>query len=637
MKKKLFVFFIIILIHKLTSQDFNFTDVDFSKKVIYELTGDWEFYYNQLLTPEDFTAKKEMKLMKVKVPSVWNGLKEKKLPGFGFGTYRTKIYVSEQVSDLGLKIVNISSGFKIWSNGILLYENGVVSDIKEKYKPSYKPVVINLGKNNSYEIVIQVANFSHLDGGIWDKVFFGDYQKLELVTKQNLIIEGFLFGCMIIMALYHFILFFIRKKDKYYLYFALTAFFAGIGIISRTETIIYQFYPDFNANFLKIIQYISYYMIGFFFALFINEIYIKAENKIFFRIFYIITLIFALLSLFLSIKTGFVLLLIHCCFLIAFLIYILINLIIMIVNKKPKATLFFAGLVVLLITLTHDVLYILHINNDGFWLIMGMTIYLFIQMIVISIDFINALNNEEILSLELKNNNEELKEILEEKTTYQKKLKSLNLKLINAERLERQKISQELHDSIVQLLGLSLIKIKKIIPQIKENEIFESITDIKDLIDKSSDISRNLIFELHPRILYELGLEAALKKVIDDLQKEKRISIILTYLINFDIVSDISFVIFSNVREFLINALKHSECKEISVIIKYEKGIIFVAVEDDGIGFDMEKYNSDINKHFGLFDASERIKNLSGTMNIGKSVTGGTSILFEIPYERVNL
>ena len=108
-------------------------------------------------------------------------------------------------------------------------------------------------------------------------------------------------------------------------------------------------------------------------------------------------------------------------------------------------------------------------------------------------------------------------------------------------------------------------------------------------------------------------------------------------MINFNIVNDISFVIFSNVREFLINALKHSGCKEISVVIKYEKGIILVSVEDDGIGFDMEKYNNDTNKHFGLFDASERIKNLSGTMNIGKSITGGASILFQIPYERVNL
>nr|HPO50005.1 7TM diverse intracellular signaling domain-containing protein [Spirochaetota bacterium] len=592
---KFFIFLFFLTIGSyLFSSEFDFRTVSFTKDTLVELTGEWEFYYGKLLTPEDFCDFPEENAVLIKVPSVWNGSKNGKLPGFGFATYKTKIIAPKISQRWGLKIVNISSSFKIWVNGVLLYENGVVSEEKEKYIPSYRPALVDFGNEISeegeFEVAIQVANFSHADGGIWDKIYFGKYETLELTTMRNLVIEGFLFGCMIIMALYHLILFFIRKKDRHYFHFALTAFFAGIGIISRTETIIYQFFPNFNANSLKIIQYVSYYLIGFFFALFIDEIYIKAENKIFFKIFYAATIFFTVLSFFLPIDLGFRILIIHCYILIAFLLYVIMNLLKMLIYKKPKAVLFLAGIIVLLIALTHDMLYILHFNDDGFWLIPGMAIYLFIQTVVISIDFINALNNEEILTMKLTNNNEELKDIIDEKIIYQKKLKSLNLKLANAERLERQKISQELHDSIVQLLGLSLMKIKKISPRIDNAEISEEISEIKDLLENSSNISRNLIFELHPRILYDLGLRTALEKIINDFKKSADIDIRLEYRIDFNPSDDVSFLIFANSREILVNAVKHSQCKNILIGIKYENSFIKVDIKDDGKGFDMDKY-----------------------------------------------
>jgi len=89
---------------------------DFERDGIISLNGTWEFYWNNLYAPEDFSNDTlNQKLSYLKVPGVWNSLVEntENLPGVGFGTYHLVIKLNRKYLDLGIKILDFSSSFLI--------------------------------------------------------------------------------------------------------------------------------------------------------------------------------------------------------------------------------------------------------------------------------------------------------------------------------------------------------------------------------------------------------------------------------------------------------------------------------------------------------------------------------------------
>ena len=81
---------------------------------------------------------------------------------------------------------------------------------------------------------------------------------------------------------------------------------------------------------------------------------------------------------------------------------------------------------------------------------------------------------------------------------------------------------------------------------------------------------------------------------------------------------DIRVQLFRNVRELLINVVKHARAKKIKVSIQKIDSQIHISVEDDGIGFDSAKAESVITdkKAFGLFSIRERLEHLGGNLDI---------------------
>jgi two-component system sensor histidine kinase DegS len=74
----------------------------------------------------------------------------------------------------------------------------------------------------------------------------------------------------------------------------------------------------------------------------------------------------------------------------------------------------------------------------------------------------------------------------------------------------------------------------------------------------------------------------------------------------------------------------------IQVLLKYEPDRIYVSIEDDGCGFDMENSDMDImsrqdNSGFGLSMMRERVYLLSGNINIESKINHGTKIVVNVP------
>src|SRR5690554_344485 len=96
------------------------TDWDFETNGIVDLKGEWEFYWNQLLTSPDIAdGAMSAEVQLVQVPNVWTDYKVdgKFYPGEGYSTYRLQVQMSGEAHKLGLKIPDMSTACRIMING----------------------------------------------------------------------------------------------------------------------------------------------------------------------------------------------------------------------------------------------------------------------------------------------------------------------------------------------------------------------------------------------------------------------------------------------------------------------------------------------------------------------------------------
>jgi len=217
---------------------------------------------------------------------------------------------------------------------------------------------------------------------------------------------------------------------------------------------------------------------------------------------------------------------------------------------------------------------------------------------------------------------------------YQEKLRLLASRLSLAEQHERQRIATLLHDRISQALALSKIKLGMLHESNSDTESAENIEEIRELLEKTIQDTRSLTFELSPPILNVLSFESAVEWLCEKLQKEH--SLILSFKDdnqNKPLDDDIRIVLFQAVSELLVNVVKHAKAHKAKVSIQKDNQAIRVVVEDDGIGFDLSKMKNHFAQTggFGLFNVSERLEYLGGSIDIESEPGGGTRVTLKAP------
>lgn len=108
---------------------------NFKKDGVVSLEGEWEFYWNQLLTYEDFQNENPIKPDGYfKVPSVWTNyiLNGKKISENGYATYRLKVKTNNMDSLKGLKILTSSTSYKLMVNNQVVAEMVLLGRHKEQ-------------------------------------------------------------------------------------------------------------------------------------------------------------------------------------------------------------------------------------------------------------------------------------------------------------------------------------------------------------------------------------------------------------------------------------------------------------------------------------------------------------------------
>lgn len=236
---------------------------------------------------------------------------------------------------------------------------------------------------------------------------------------------------------------------------------------------------------------------------------------------------------------------------------------------------------------------------------------------------------------EWKKSQDELNKKEKKLLRYRTMLRELATQLTLSEERTRRDIATDLHDSI----GHSLLSLLFELRKIKEEETLspQALKKIENSIIETEQMvaeSRQLIFELSPPILFEVGLVPAIEDLVDHLMSPRKINwnVMTRNLQKNSTLGDaVSVILYRMTRELLVNIIKHSQATKVNVFVNEGAKTIQVAVEDNGIGmsdrFNKEKKNK---TGLGLFSIRERLAHIGGSMQL-ISNEKGTSISLIAP------
>lgn len=192
---------------------------------------------------------------------------------------------------------------------------------------------------------------------------------------------------------------------------------------------------------------------------------------------------------------------------------------------------------------------------------------------------------------------------------------------------EREEIGKELHDNINQILASTKLYLelarsgnKELLP----DAISKSYENINLAIDEIRQLSKQLV-----KPAFDTTLTDSLRNMTEELQAITPIEISFNpSRFNEDLVDEnIKLMVYRIVQEQFNNILKHAAASEVKVNLKTDHENIYLSIEDNGVGFDINKKP----KGIGLRNIDHRVKFHKGIVSIHSKPGEGCTIKISVP------
>jgi two-component system sensor histidine kinase UhpB len=199
---------------------------------------------------------------------------------------------------------------------------------------------------------------------------------------------------------------------------------------------------------------------------------------------------------------------------------------------------------------------------------------------------------------------------------------------------ERRSLARELHDELGQYVTAIKTFAVAIASKTKEKapEVEASAQTIVGAANHIYDGMHNIIKQLRPGSLDNLGLIETLKDLINSLQKQYqhlKIELRFSGALN-ELGESLNINIYRMVQESINNAIKHAQASELRIDLSVlDKDILQLMIKDNGKGMDIKAV--DQTNHFGLLGIRERVQGLHGTFTVDSELGKGTNIIITIP------
>ncbi len=209
--------------------------------------------------------------------------------------------------------------------------------------------------------------------------------------------------------------------------------------------------------------------------------------------------------------------------------------------------------------------------------------------------------------------------------------------IVAAQEAERQRIARELHDETGQSLTAIGLGLRGISTQIgnENTKVTQNMRKLEAMTTNSLNELQRMIANLRPAHLDDLGLAAAIRWYVNDLRNHTDIDIHLKFEGDEVKVSDeVKIALYRIIQEAITNAIKHSQATNVFINLNFLDKRVMVEIEDDGVGMDMSRFNTQKHSSWGLLGMQERTKLLNGSFIIDSKVGRGFRISASLPYKQ---
>ncbi len=221
---------------------------------------------------------------------------------------------------------------------------------------------------------------------------------------------------------------------------------------------------------------------------------------------------------------------------------------------------------------------------------------------------------------------------VEERT---RQVNELTERLITAGEVERERLSRDLHDSVAQTLWYAKIAAENNAGILPEDQ---KPGELVELLDKAISEVRMIAYGLRPPELDKLGFIPAISQCCKDFSD--RTGIILDFeahgVDNVRLSSVIEVNLYRVLQEALNNIQQHAQASTLRVRLAGSFPWVILRVEDNGVGFDVDRERDASDGHMGLRNMEERMRLLGGTMRVRSAPGDGTRLVFEVPQPKEN-
>lgn len=239
------------------------------------LNGEWEFYWQQLIGVRDFDHKQLTPDALVHVPGIWNKytVNEQRCPEFGYASYVLTVKNAGN-QELAIRIPNLSTSYRLYVNDVLLASDGQTGTDAASSSPSWHlRTAIFHPPAGVFRIIIQVSNFTYLQGGIWNPISMGSIASIYNYNSDIIRKDMFLIGGILIAAFLSFSIYLIQRKQRKLLYFALLCLLVVTRMSLFDSLFIYSVFPSANYELVLFLAYIVVCWAPVVFAYFVFTIF----------------------------------------------------------------------------------------------------------------------------------------------------------------------------------------------------------------------------------------------------------------------------------------------------------------------------------------------------------------------------
>ena len=640
------------------------------------LSGQWQFYWGQLLSPADLADGATANGASIAVPSSWAGQvlgpnvnDGQPLPYFGVATYRTQVVIPpDQVrTHTMLLLESVGSAYQIWVNGELVGGLGTVAyDTEGNETPQIYVNLVNIvPETGRLDIVVQVSNHSFRESGIFGDVLIDQpYKMMTYMFKHYILQDLLLIGVFVVIGLYHMMIYLLNRRDSELLWLAGCCLTVALRALLLNKLLVYSMIPEVSWTLLMHIQFCMKFMALFTYIQLIYTLYRQDVHHVVHKICVAVSLLAAvyvvsvpprMFTLTFNIQTVIMVVILgYYFFVVGYLL---------LARKREGARLNLVSMLFIIVAIIHD--FYLYTNKiQSIQMVpYAILMMLLVQAIIISYRYTRFQQRNVQLAHDLQDVNRNLEAKVTERTDA---LNVSNAQLVALTNQRSQLMANIAHDMGSPLTGVKLslhILTEDSLNQQEKHDVFgvlmTRIDYVKNLVDDLFRLakleSRQLEFAWEHVVVAELNAE--LSAYFGQLVYAQGRSLISEHLVPHTFHADAIVCIdrqqlYRVLQNLIDNAMKYSADPQAPIILRsvvrqsitdvthYEW---YVAVVDHGIGIAQEHLPLIFERFYtrsnglvggsglGLAICKEIVERHGGVIGAQSTIGEGSTFFFTVP------